>query len=53
VKDGVQYLQERFLNSEDSVEICTKVFDDVTWPTLKELIKFCVEENQHWPPCFG
>jgi hypothetical protein len=33
VRDGVKYLHERFLNNEDSIEMCTKVFDTFTCPT--------------------
>jgi hypothetical protein len=44
VRDGVKYLRERFLNNEDSTEMCTEVFDTFTWPTGMELQNFGVEE---------
>jgi hypothetical protein len=30
VRDGVKYLCERFLNKEDSTEMCTEGFDTFT-----------------------
>jgi hypothetical protein len=44
VKDGVKYLCERFLNSEDRIEMYTKVYDTFTWPTGMELQNFGVEK---------
>jgi hypothetical protein len=37
--DRVEYLCKRFLNSEDSIEMGSKVFDTFTWPTERNFIQ--------------
>jgi hypothetical protein len=39
VRDRVEYVYKRFLNSEGSIEMGTKVFDTFTWPTERNFMQ--------------